>query len=113
MSNLVQIIEDDLFNADLTQADIVTMFCCQKINELMMPLLKTMKPGSRIVTRFFPLPGIKVTQLTRPTGARPYPTLLLYTLPLKQKTKRRQRLGMKRKRHVIKDSTEIKVQKKV
>src|SRR5262249_31802709 len=47
VEDLVTIIEDDLFNADVSKADIITMYCSNQINKRILPILqKQMKPGA-------------------------------------------------------------------
>ncbi|ART79402.1 methyltransferase domain-containing protein [Oceanisphaera avium] len=54
MDHLVEFIEDDFFNADISQATVVTLYLLQSINLLLRPrLLTELKPGTRIVSNSF------------------------------------------------------------
>src|SRR5688572_1108646 len=43
----------DLFETDLTKADVITMFLLQSINMRLRPTLLSLKPGTRIVSNTF------------------------------------------------------------
>lgn len=45
--------EGDLFEADLSDADVITMFLLPSINERLSPTLLKLKPGTRIVSNSF------------------------------------------------------------
>ena len=54
MDHLVEFIEEDFFNADISAATVVTMYLLQSINLLLRPkLLTELKPGTRIVSNSF------------------------------------------------------------
>jgi SAM-dependent methyltransferase len=54
VENLVRFEENDLFNADIHQATVVTLFLLDTINMKLRPkLLKDLKPGTRIVSNTF------------------------------------------------------------
>lgn len=54
MDHLVEFIEDDFFNADISRATVVTMYLLQSVNLLLRPkLLTELKPGTRIVSNSF------------------------------------------------------------
>ena len=47
----------DLFEADLSEATVVTLYLSSSIMRRMMPVLRALKPGTRIVSHQFPMPG--------------------------------------------------------
>ena len=54
MEHLVEFIEDDFFNVDISGATVVTMYLLQSINLLLRPrLLTELKPGTRIISHSF------------------------------------------------------------
>jgi outer membrane protein assembly factor BamB len=56
---LVSFEEKDLFTADLSGADVVAVYLLPKQLEKLRPQLEKLKPGSRIVSHQFEIPGIK------------------------------------------------------
>jgi SAM-dependent methyltransferase len=58
VENRVTIIEQDIFSLDLSEADVVTLYLLPRLNERLIPQLKQLKPGARIVSHDFNLPGI-------------------------------------------------------
>jgi hypothetical protein len=54
VENLVRFEENDLFDADIHQATVVTLFLLNSVNEKLRPkLLKDLKPGTRVVSNTF------------------------------------------------------------
>jgi SAM-dependent methyltransferase len=54
VENLVRFEEDDLFDADIHEATVVTLFLLNSVNEKLRPkLLKDLKPGTRVVSNTF------------------------------------------------------------
>jgi SAM-dependent methyltransferase len=54
VENLVRFEENDLFDADIHEATVVTLFLLNSVNEKLRPkLLKDLKPGTRIVSNTF------------------------------------------------------------
>jgi SAM-dependent methyltransferase len=47
----------DLFTADLSSATVVTLYLSPSINRELMPKLRALRPGTRIVSHEFPMPG--------------------------------------------------------
>jgi SAM-dependent methyltransferase len=74
----VQFIEGDIFNADLSQASVVTLYLLSSINERLRPkLLRELKPGSRIVSHRFAMGDWPPDQTTTVTGT----DILLWRVP--------------------------------
>jgi hypothetical protein len=53
VSDRAEFIQGDLFEADLSQATVITMFLLTEINLKLRPALLELKPGTRIVTNTF------------------------------------------------------------
>ena len=58
VGDLVQIIRGDFFRISLTRADAIVLYLSTKVNEALKPKLeRELKPGARVVSIFFPIPG--------------------------------------------------------
>ncbi len=57
VSNLVTFRRADIFKVDLRTADVVTLYLLRELNLKLLPQLKTLKPGARVVSYEFDLPG--------------------------------------------------------
>ena len=53
VSDKASFMKADLFETDLTKADVITMFLLQSINMRLRPTLLSLKPGTRIVSNTF------------------------------------------------------------
>jgi uncharacterized protein (TIGR03000 family) len=66
VENLVTIKEADIFELDLSPASVVTLYLLPELNVKLMPQLRKLKPGSRIVSHDFAMDGaqpVKVEHL--------------------------------------------------
>jgi ribosomal protein L11 methylase PrmA len=59
VERLVTIEQKDVFTADLSKADVIAVYLLPKQLEKLVPRLQELKPGSRIVSHQFEIPGIK------------------------------------------------------
>jgi SAM-dependent methyltransferase len=59
VEKLVQIKQEDIFTLDLSPASVVTLYLLRSLNAKLIPQLEKMKPGSRIVSHDFDMPGVK------------------------------------------------------
>lgn len=57
VANRVSFKVGDLFEADLSAATVVTMYLSPSIMKRLMPKLRALKPGTRIVSHAFDMPG--------------------------------------------------------
>lgn len=57
VANRVMFKIGDLFEADLSEATVVTTYLSPSIMKRLMPKLRALKPGTRIVSHQFPMPG--------------------------------------------------------
>lgn len=75
----------DLFTADLSDADVIVMYLLPQQLEKLRPQLEKMRPGSRVISHQFRIPGVMpelVVQIRSAEDAAIH-TLYLSTLPLK------------------------------
>ena len=83
VDDLVTIERADVMTVDLAPADVVTLYLLPQQNERLAPRLRKLKPGSRIVTHQFGIPGLKlektVTVESKETGEKH--KLSLYVIP--------------------------------
>ena len=64
LSSEARVIEGDLLKTDLTGADVVTLYLTTPLNEQLRPRLeKFLKPGARVVSHDYAVPGWKPTKL--------------------------------------------------
>jgi cyclopropane fatty-acyl-phospholipid synthase-like methyltransferase len=77
VADRVTFIEGDLFEADISQATVVTLWLTESVNARLTPkLLRELKPGARVVARQFPL-GVPPQRTERVDGE----DLFLWTIP--------------------------------
>ncbi len=85
VTNLVTIEQSDLFSADLGDADVIAVYLLPQQLEKLIPQLEKMKPGSRVISHQFEIPGVppdKVVKVDSTEDGAKH-TLYLWTLPLK------------------------------
>jgi tRNA A58 N-methylase Trm61 len=56
---LASIEHKDIFTVDLSGADVITVFLYPQLMERLIPQFEKLKPGSRIVSHQFEMPGVK------------------------------------------------------
>lgn len=80
----VRFVEQDIFTLDLSAADVVTLYLLPRLNERLIPQLRQLKPGARIVSHDFNLPGIMPDQVLPVTASdnQGEHVLYLWTAPL-------------------------------
>ncbi len=89
VEKLVKIEQKDIFTLDLSPASVVTLYLLPKLNVKLIPQLKKLKPGSRIVSHDFPMNGIEpdqVVELASEEDGSEH-TIYLWTTPLKEQKK--------------------------
>ena len=62
VEKLVQIKQQDIFTLDLSKADVVTLYLLPSLNVKLIPQLKKLKPGARIISYSFDMAGVKPVQ---------------------------------------------------
>ncbi len=90
VEELVDFVRKDLFEADLANVQVVTLYLLPKQLEILLPKLRQLKPGARIVAHQFPLPGLEGLPLEpdmkvdmQSTEDGDLHTIYLWTTPLK------------------------------
>lgn len=69
----VDIVQGDLFEADLSKASVVTLYLLQSLNEKLRPkLLRELRPGTRIVSQSFDMGDWKPAQTATVDGTTIY-----------------------------------------
>ena len=84
VSELVSFENKDLFTADLSNADVVAVYLLPVQLDRLLRQLKAMKPGSRLVSHQFQIPGIVLNESIRIKSQEDSQdhAVYLYTLPL-------------------------------
>jgi SAM-dependent methyltransferase len=65
VAHLVTVKQEDIFQLDLREATVVTMFLLPTLNVRLMPQLKLLKPGSRIISHAWDMKGAQPVQVYR------------------------------------------------
>jgi ribosomal protein L11 methylase PrmA len=80
----VRIEHEDIFTLDLSQTDVVAVYLPANLLQRLLPQLQKLKPGARIVSHYFEIPGIKpdsVTSIVSNEDGNPH-KLYLWKCPL-------------------------------
>lgn len=82
-----RVIEQDIFTVDVSDVTVMMLFLLPDMNAKLIPQLQKMKPGSRIVTHEFDIPGIQPDQELKfnSTVDNSEHLLFVYTVPLRKK----------------------------
>jgi len=86
VENLVKIEQKDIFQLDLSAANVITLYLLPRLNVRLIPQLQKLKPGSRIVSHDFRMKGIEpdtVVKFTSKDGGGDH-QIFLWTTPLKK-----------------------------
>jgi SAM-dependent methyltransferase len=79
VSDRVRFVRGDLFEADLREATVVTLYLLQSLNERLRPkLVRELRPGSRVVSHVFNMGPEWPPQETRMVGRN---RIFLWTIP--------------------------------
>lgn len=65
VQSLLKFRHKDIFDLDLSDATVVMMFLKPDVNQRLIPQFEQMKPGSRIVSHQFSMPGVKPKKVIR------------------------------------------------
>jgi ubiquinone/menaquinone biosynthesis C-methylase UbiE len=81
----VRILEGDLLEVDLSEADVVTMYLLTSSNDLIRPNLeKYLKPGARVVSHDYPVRGWQPNRVVQVDSYRRMHHLYIYEMPPKR-----------------------------
>jgi tRNA G37 N-methylase Trm5 len=85
VKNLVTIKLQDIFELDLSQADVITLYLLPQLNVKLIPQLDKLKPGCRIVSHDFNMDGVRPKrEITyTPQGSREH-RIYLWVTPLEK-----------------------------
>ena len=83
VADKVKILNEDLFEANISQATVVTLYLLQTLNQKLIPKLnKDLKPGTRIVSQTFSMGDNYPPEKTVEVAGR---SVYLWTVPMKEK----------------------------
>jgi cyclopropane fatty-acyl-phospholipid synthase-like methyltransferase len=83
VTDKVKILNEDLFEANISEATVVTLYLLQTLNEKLIPKLnKELKPGTRIVSQTFSMGDNYPPEKTIEVAGR---SVYLWTVPMKAK----------------------------
>jgi SAM-dependent methyltransferase len=89
IGDLVTIEQKDIFTLDLSKANVITLYLLPRLNVKLIPQLKKLNPGSRIVSHDFRMRGVKpdkiVNLISSEDNARH--KIFLWTAPIKKRKK--------------------------
>jgi cyclopropane fatty-acyl-phospholipid synthase-like methyltransferase len=81
LNGRARVIQGDLLEVDLTGADVVTMYLDTSLNERLRPRLeKYLKPGARVISHDYAVPGWKPTKVDKTDDHRGH-VIFLYEMP--------------------------------
>jgi hypothetical protein len=72
IGHLVTIRQGDIFAEDFRDATVVTLYLLPNLNEELMPKLRKLKDGSRVVSHSFPMKGAKPERVETLLGKKLY-----------------------------------------
>jgi len=89
VEKLVTFEESDLFEADFASASVVALYILPTMSQKLIPKFDKLKPGARIISHCFAIPGVMPDKVVRITSEeddveRP---VYLYTVPLRKEKK--------------------------
>lgn len=84
LQNLIRVEHADIFEADFSEATVVTTFLYPHLMTRLIPRFNKLKPGSRIISHQFEIPGIKPDRIIefRSAETGDMHRILLWTTPL-------------------------------
>ena len=84
VEKLVEIHQADIFELDLKEADVITLYLLPSLNVKLIPQLEKLRPGVRIVSHDFDMRGVKPDQEVSVEAEDREHTVYLWTTPLKK-----------------------------
>ena len=87
VEKMVEIRQEDIFELDLKEADVITLYLLPSLNVKLIPQLDKLRPGVRIVSHDFDMEGVKPDQVVEVEGDTRTHTVYLWTTPLKKEKK--------------------------
>ncbi len=86
IGDLVKIEQADVFELDLSDANVITLYLLPSLNVKLIPQLEKLEPGSRIVSHDFDMRGVKPDKVVKikPEDSYREHEVYLWTTPLKK-----------------------------
>ncbi len=86
VQHLVKIVQQDIFELDLSKPDVITLYLLPEVNEKLIPQLENLKPGSRIVSHDFGLGSFEPDEIVyiKSPDRKSSRLIYLWTTPLKK-----------------------------
>lgn len=82
LQNQVKVMQGNLLEADLSTADVVTIYLLTQSNEVLRPRLeKMLRPGTRVVSYDYSVPGWKPKKIDRTGETQGGHVIYLYEMP--------------------------------
>ena len=82
LQHQVKVIEGNLLDVNLQSADVVTLYLMRLSNERLKPnLRKQLKPGARVVSHDYPIPGWKPQRVETVSVLQRLHTIYVYRMP--------------------------------
>lgn len=78
VSDLVQFLQQDLFQTDLRDATVITLYLLPELNQKLRPQLLALKPGTRVVSHAFDMGEWKPDQVALVRRPKSVPRLVYY-----------------------------------
>ena len=86
VEKLAKVVQQDVFKLDLSPASVITIYLLPDMEVKLLPQLRKLKAGSRIVVHDYPIAGVKpdkeVSMTSKEDNVQHH--VYLYTLPLKE-----------------------------
>jgi protein-L-isoaspartate O-methyltransferase len=88
LEDKISVIHGNLMDADVSKADVVTIYLLSDSNDVVRPKLESsLKPGARVVSHDFAIRGWEPTQVDRSDANRRDHAIYVYTVPQSFKKK--------------------------
>jgi outer membrane protein assembly factor BamB len=89
VADRVRIEPRDIFTVDLSEADVVFLYLSPELNERLLPQLAKLKPGARVVSHAFGIPGVPADRVVTVPLAEDYVDHAVHvrTAPVRKVTK--------------------------
>ena len=89
VKELVTIELKDIFELDLSKADVITLYLLPQLNVKLIPQFDKLKPGCRIVSHDFNMEGVKPKREVSIMGPNREHRIFLWETPLEKEKERR------------------------
>ncbi len=83
LSDLASVIQGDLMDVNLADADVVTLYLLRDSNDLLRPKLeKSLRPGARIISHDYEIRGWRPTTVEHMEASKREHKIYVYTVPM-------------------------------